>query len=83
MREWVVIHKIEALYGEGRGMSIKGISRNTVWKYLRMEGAEVAEMLDNPPRRKVVDDCEEYIWHLFEEYPGLSAVKVRDRLPKK
>jgi len=81
-----MIHKIKALYDEGRGMSIKGISRelgisrNTVRKYLRMDEAEIAKRLDNPARRKVLDNYEEYIVHLLEEYPGLSAVKVLRKL---
>jgi len=77
-----MIHKIKALYDEGRGMSIKdisrelGISRNTVRKYLRMDEAEIAERLDNTTRGKVLDDYEDYIIHLLEEFPRLSAVKV-------
>ena len=43
MKEWVVIHKIKAMYDEGKGASIKeirrtlNISKNTVRKYLRMD----------------------------------------------
>lgn len=81
-----MIHKIKALYDNGNGMSIRAIadelkiSRNTVRKYLRMDEAEIEKRLDNPARRKVLDDYEEYIVHLLEEYPRLSAVKVLRKL---
>lgn len=80
MKGWIMIHKIKALYDNGNGMSIRAIadelkiSRNTVRKYLRMDEAEIEKRLDNPARRKVLDDYEEYIVHLLEEYPRLSAV---------
>ena len=70
-----MIHKIKALYDNGKGMSIRAIadelkiSRNTVRKYFRMGEVEVAEMFDNPARRKALDDYEEYIVHLLEECP--------------
>jgi len=41
LEEWVMIHKIKALYDEGRGLPIRGIarelgvSRNTVRSYRR------------------------------------------------
>ena len=81
-----MIHKIKALYDGGKGMSIRGIarelgiSRNTVRKYLRMDETEITKQLDNTERKKVLDDYEEYIVHLLEEYPGLSAVKALRKL---
>jgi len=81
-----MIHKIKALYDEGKGMSIRGIareldiSRNTVRKYLRMDEVEIARRMDNPSRVKVLDDYEEYIVHLLETYPRLSALKVLRKL---
>ncbi len=84
-----MIHKIKALYDGGCGMSIRGIakelgiSRNTVRKYLRMDEAEIAKRLDNPSRKRVLDDYEEYIVHLLETYPRLSAVKVLRKLHDK
>jgi len=89
LKEWVMIHKIKALYDGGKGLSIKGIakelgiSRNTVRKYLRMDEKEIGERLENPSRRKKLDDYEGYIVHLLETYPDLSAVKVLRKLRDK
>ena len=89
MKRWPVIHKIKALYDEGRGMSIRaiakelGISRNTVRKYLRMEVGDISKAVDNSRRRRILDKYEEYIIHLLRTYPKLSAVKVLRKLEDK
>ena len=89
LKEWIVIHKIKAMYDEGKGLSMRaiarelGISRNTVRKYLSM-GEEVIEARKSQGERsKVLDQHREYIIHLLQSYPGLSAVKIRDKLLRK
>jgi len=84
-----MIHKIKALYDEGRGSSIRsiarelGISRNTVRKYLRMDESAITEMQDRRARRKILDDYRDYVIHLLQTYPRLSAVKVLSKLREK
>jgi len=84
-----MIHKIKALYDEGRGSSIRsiarelGISRNTVRKYLRMDESAITEMQDRRARRKILDDYRDYVIHLLQTYPRLSAVKVLRKLREK
>ena len=81
-----MIHKIKALHDKGNGSSIKaisqqlGVSRNTVRRYLRMDEAAIALQQDNTERCKRLDDCRDYIIHLLENYPKLSAVKVLRKL---
>jgi len=81
-----MIHKIKALYDNGNGSSMRaigaklGISRNTVRKYLRAEEAAIAQQQDNPERLKRLDECRDYIIHLLQTYPKLSAVKVLRKL---
>lgn len=47
MKRWSMIHKIKAMYDEGRGRSIRqiakelSISRNTVSKYLKMQEEQI------------------------------------------
>lgn len=85
MKGWTVIHKIKAMHDDGRGSSIRqiavalGLSRNTVRKYLRAEVAEVEAMLE-APRDKVLDEHRDYLVHLLETYPRLSAVKLKRKL---
>ncbi|RLA41221.1 MAG: IS21 family transposase, partial [Gammaproteobacteria bacterium] len=61
MKEWVVIHKIKAMYDEGKEASIKeirrslNISKNTVRKYLRIDEQEIQESLESPERSKLLD----------------------------
>jgi hypothetical protein len=61
LKEWVVIHKIKALYDEGNGLKIRaiarqlGISRNTVRKYLRMDEAAIEIRQSHRERRKQLD----------------------------
>lgn len=86
MKDWVMVHKIKALYDNGNGSSIKaisqqlGISRNTVRKYLRTDEPKIVQQQDNTERRKRLDDCRDYIIHLLESFPKLSAVKVLRKL---
>ena len=58
MKDWVMIHKIKALFDNGNGCSIKAItkelkiSRNTVRTYLRMDEEAIAQRLNNTDRQK-------------------------------
>ncbi len=62
MKEWVMIHKMKALYNNGKGSSIRsianelGAARNTVRKYLRLDEAAITDMQENRERHKVLDD---------------------------
>ena len=84
-----MIHKIKALHSEGSGMSIRGIarhlgiSRNTVRKYLAMSEEEIQARQSNRERRKLLDPHRDYIRHLMETFPGLSAVKIHRKLKEK
>jgi len=84
-----VIHKINALYDEGRGLSVRaisrelGVSRNTVRKYLRTAPAEVAAERASPRRSRALDAHRPYMEFLLERYPQLSAVKVARKLREK
>jgi transposase len=81
-----MIHKIKALYDNGNGSSMRaigtklGISRNTVRKYLRTDEVTIAEQQNNPERVKRLDKCRDFIIHLLQTYPKLSAVKVLRKL---
>ncbi len=81
-----MIHKIKALYDNGNGSSMRaigtklGISRNTVRKYLRTDEVTIAEQQNNPERVKRLDECRDFIIHLLQTYPKLSAVKVLRKL---
>jgi len=81
-----MIHKIKALYDGGDGSSIHSIteqlqiSRNTVRKYLRLGEEEISEKQQNRQRWKRLDPYRDYVCHLLEKYPRLSAVKVRRKL---
>jgi transposase len=81
-----MIHKIKAMYDEGRGSSLRAIgaelkiSRNTVRKYLAMSGEEIAVYQERKGRTKRLDVHHAYIVHLLETYPRLSAVKVLRKL---
>ena len=84
-----MIHKIKALYDNGNGSSVRsiakelGISRNTVRKYLRMDEAAITKMQQERSRHKILDDYRDYIIHLLQTYPRLSAVKVLRKLEEK
>ena len=89
MKEWVMIHKIKGLYDNGNGSSVHaiaeelGISRNTVRKYLRLDEAAITKMQEERSRHKILDDYRDYIIHLLQLYPRLSAVKVLRKLKEK
>ena len=81
-----MIHKIKAMYDEGRGQSIRGIarelrlSRNTVRKYLKQSVDEISAVLNQVSRHKRLDDCKPFIISLLQGFPNLSAVKIERRL---
>lgn len=81
-----MIHKIKALYDEGRGSSLRaiaaqlGISRNTVRKYLALSAEEIAADQGHRERTKRLDAHRDYIVHLLATYPRLTAVKVLRKL---
>lgn len=81
-----MIHKIKTLYDNGNGSSMRaigaklGISRNTVRKYLRTDEVIIAQQQYNPERLKRLDECRDFIIHLLQTYPKLSAVKVLRKL---
>ncbi|MGM0673048.1 MAG: IS21 family transposase [Pseudomonadota bacterium] len=84
-----MIHKIKALYDEGRGLSIRaigkelGVSRNTVRKYLRTEESVVAAAQTDRRRSQRLDGQRAYIVHLLERFPKLSCVKLARKLEAK
>ena len=84
-----MIHKIKALYDDGRGLEIRaiarelGISRNTVKKYLRTDEAQIHQQQSQRTRAKRMDAHREYIIHLLTTFPRLSAVKVLRKLKEK
>ena len=77
-----MIHQIKALYDEGRGLSLRaisrelGVSRNTVRKYLAQSAAEVVADRAEPLRSHRLDEHKSYIEYLLRRFPELSAVKV-------
>jgi len=89
LKEWVVIHKIKALYDEGNGLKIRaiarqlGLSRNTVRKYLRMDEAAIEVRQSHRERRKQLDAYRDYIVTLLRQFPNLSAAKVLYKLQQK
>jgi transposase len=89
MKEWLVIHKIKSLYDNGKGLTERkiakelGISRNTVSKYLKMPEPVITVQLSETERTKKLDEYRNYIVHLLQTYPGLSAVKVLRKLKAK
>jgi transposase len=84
-----MIHKIKSLYDDGNGLSKKAIARqlkisvNTVRKYLAMDERSISNYLDDTERHKQLDDYREYIVHLLETFPQLSAVKIQRKLRAK
>jgi transposase len=81
-----MIHKIKAMYDEGRGSSLRAIaaelkiSRNTVRRYLARSAEEIAGERSDTQRAKRLDAHRPYIVHLLETYPRLSAVKILRKL---
>ena len=84
-----MIHKIKAMYDEGKGYSKKqiarelSISRKTVRKYLLMGEEEISEYLQDTERQKRLDKYREYIVHLLQTYPKLTATKIKRKLEGK
>ncbi|HDT4446133.1 TPA: IS21-like element ISCfr8 family transposase, partial [Enterobacter roggenkampii] len=84
-----MIHKIKSLHDDGKGLSIRaisrelGISRNSVRKYLRQDETTTARKLDNPVRSKQLDTYRGYLISLLASFPGLSAVKIARKLKEK
>jgi transposase len=60
-----------------------GISRKTVSKYLKMPEPSITVQLSETDRTKKLDEYRNYIIHLLQTYPGLSAVKVLRKLKAK
>lgn len=81
-----MIHKIKALHDQGRGLSVRaisrelGISRNTVRKYLQLDETEICEVLADPSRTKRLDEYRDYLINQLKAFPALSAVKLARRL---
>ena len=81
-----MIHKVKAMYDEGRGSSQREIaarlkiSRNTVRKYVEMSAEEIAAYREGLRRRKRLDLHRGTIIHWLQTYPRLSAVKVLRKL---
>ncbi|MCP4824039.1 MAG: IS21 family transposase [Shimia sp.] len=84
-----MIHKIKALYDEGRGLSKRaiarelGISKNTVKKYLGLDEQAIQAQHSHRERPKQLDEHREYIVHLLQRFPRLNAVKVLRKLKEK
>ncbi len=89
MMRWNVIHKIKSLHDDGKGLSIRaiskelGISRNSVRKYLRQDETTIARQQDNPARSKQLDVYRDYLISLLASFPGLSAVKIARKLKER
>jgi len=84
-----MIHKIKSLYDNGNGLGKKAIARqlniskNTVRKYLAMDEEAISTYLSEADRHKKLDNYRDYIVHLLESFPLLSAVKVQRKLQSK
>jgi len=84
-----MIHKIKSLYDGGKGLGKKAIARelcisiNTVRKYLAMDEDTISVYLSATDRRKNLDEYRDYLVHLLETFPKLSAVKVQRKLQEK
>lgn len=89
MKGWKMIHKIKAMYDEGKGYSKKqiarelSITRKTVRKYLAMGEEAIVEYLKDAERQKKLDKYKDYIVHLLQRYPKLTATKIKRKLEAK
>ncbi len=89
MKGWIMIHKIKAMHDEGRGASIKeisrtlGVSRNTVRKFLRMDEQAIQETVTAPSRHKVLDQYRGYLKSLLSRFSGLKTPKIHRKLKAK
>ena len=81
-----MIHKIKALHDQGRGLSVRaisrelGIARNTVRKYLKLDEAAIDQAQEDPSRTKRLDGYRDFLIHQLKTYHQLSAVKLARRL---
>ncbi|MEN8250626.1 MAG: IS21 family transposase [Bacteroidota bacterium] len=81
-----MIHQIKALYNNGQGSSILtiakqlGLSKNTVRKYLSMDEAAIEKLQSDRSRQKKLDEYQDYIVHLLETFPKLTAAKIQRQL---
>ncbi|QOC22578.1 IS21 family transposase [Wenzhouxiangella sp. AB-CW3] len=84
-----MIHKIKALHDQGRGLSVRaisrelGIARNTVRKYLRLNEMAISQAQEDPSRSKRLDEYRDFLIHQLKTYPRLSAIKLARRLREK
>ncbi|MBF0200660.1 MAG: IS21 family transposase [Desulfamplus sp.] len=84
-----MIHKIKMLHDNGNGLSMRqirdelGISKNTVKKYLRMDEESICNYLKNKERDKKLDKYKEWILHLLQKFPKLTAVKIKRKMKEK
>ncbi len=88
MKDWNMIHKIKSLFDNGNGLSRRQIavqlnlSRRTVNKYLSMTEDELTACFADRSREKQLDPYKDYILHLLETWPDLSAQKIYQKLTK-
>ena len=81
-----MIHKIKSLFDNGNGLSRRkiaeqlDISRRTVNKYLSMNEDEITAYLADRSREKQLDPCKDYLLHLHNIWPDLSARKIYQKL---
>jgi len=84
-----MIHKIKSLFDNGNGLSRRKIaehlkiSRGTVNKYLSMTEDEITAHLTDHSREKQLDLYKDYILHLLNTWPDLSAQKIYQKLTKR
>lgn len=84
-----MIHKIKGLFDDGKGLSVRaisrelGVSRNTVRKYLKQDEGAISEARLDPARPKRLDDYRDFLINQLKAFPLLSAVKLARRLRKK
>jgi len=78
-----MIHKMKALYDNGKGSSIRsianelGIARNTVRKYLRLDEAAVTDVQENRERHKAPYDYRDYIIHHSDRGSQYASIEFQ------